>query len=146
MHVLLTFFAHKYKLLYSFIPIMYYYVQICKIMQIIYIFCKKIWTICISMQNFEFYYSQKWTCKKISLHILCLNQFSIFQLSSTKDRENKTTLLHFLVEYAERDYPEVLNFYDELMHLVSFFHLRTYFALGKLFLGFQIPVKREVNA
>jgi hypothetical protein len=38
---------------------------------------------------------------------------------STKDRENKTTLLHFLVEYAERDFPEMLNFSDELMHLVT---------------------------
>ena len=44
----------------------------------------------------------------------------MFQLTSTKDRENKTTLLQFLVEYAERDYPEVLNFSDELMHLVWF--------------------------
>eukprot|EP00095_Tigriopus_kingsejongensis_P005027 maker-scaffold139_size317827-snap-gene-2.29 protein:Tk05027 transcript:maker-scaffold139_size317827-snap-gene-2.29-mRNA-1 annotation:"protein diaphanous-like isoform x2" len=41
------------------------------------------------------------------------------KLSNTKDRENKATLLHFLVEYVERDYPDVLNFRDELIHLDS---------------------------
>ena len=39
------------------------------------------------------------------------------KLSNTKDRENKNTLLHFLVEYVERDYPELLAFADEVMHL-----------------------------
>jgi len=39
------------------------------------------------------------------------------KLSNTKDRENKNTLLHFLVEYVERDYPELLAFADEMMHL-----------------------------
>lgn len=38
-------------------------------------------------------------------------------MSNTKDRENKGTLLHFLVEYVERDHPELLSFYDELIHL-----------------------------
>lgn len=41
------------------------------------------------------------------------------QLSNTKDRENKATLMHFLVEYVERDHPELLNFSDELFHLDS---------------------------
>ncbi|XP_040571681.1 protein diaphanous isoform X5 [Lepeophtheirus salmonis] len=41
------------------------------------------------------------------------------KLSNTKDRENKGTLLHFLVELVERDYPELLNFSDELIHLDS---------------------------
>ena len=41
----------------------------------------------------------------------------MFQLNNTKDRENKDTLLHFLVELVERDYPELLNFADEIMHL-----------------------------
>jgi diaphanous 2 len=41
------------------------------------------------------------------------------QLSNTKDRENKATLLHFLVELAERDHPELLDFADELLHLDS---------------------------
>merc|ERR1719259_1493878 len=39
------------------------------------------------------------------------------KLNNTKDRDNKDTLLHFLVEYVERDFPEVLSFADELMHL-----------------------------
>ena len=39
------------------------------------------------------------------------------KLSNTKDRENKNTLLHFLVEHVERDYPELLSFADELFHL-----------------------------
>ena len=39
------------------------------------------------------------------------------KLSNTKDRENKNTLLHFLVEYVERDYPELLAFADEVIHL-----------------------------
>ena len=43
----------------------------------------------------------------------------LFQLSNTKDRENKGTLLHFLVEYVERDHPDLLNFYDDLIHLDS---------------------------
>ncbi len=41
------------------------------------------------------------------------------QLSNTKDRENKGTLMHFLVEYVERDHPELLSFADELFHLDS---------------------------
>ena len=43
--------------------------------------------------------------------------FFHFQLNNTKDRDNKDTLLHFLVELVERDYPELLNFADEIMHL-----------------------------
>ena len=38
-------------------------------------------------------------------------------MSNTKDRENKATLLHFLVEYVERDHPDLLAFSDELFHL-----------------------------
>jgi len=38
------------------------------------------------------------------------------KLSNTKDRDNKTTLLHFLVETVEKDYPELLTFYEELIH------------------------------
>ena len=41
------------------------------------------------------------------------------KLNNTKDRDNKDTLLHFLVEYVERDYPELLSFADEMMHLDS---------------------------
>ncbi len=43
----------------------------------------------------------------------------MLQLSNTKDRENKATLVHFLVEYVERDHPELLSFADELFHLDS---------------------------
>ncbi|XP_023337546.1 protein diaphanous isoform X3 [Eurytemora carolleeae] len=39
------------------------------------------------------------------------------KLSNTKDRDNKTTLLTFLVETIEKDYPELLNFFDEIMHV-----------------------------
>ena len=40
-------------------------------------------------------------------------------MSNTKDRENKGTLLHFLVEYVERDHPDLLKFYEDLIHLDS---------------------------
>merc|ERR1719412_237991 len=41
------------------------------------------------------------------------------KLNNTKDRENKHTLLHFLVEHIEKDYPEVLSFPDGLIHIDS---------------------------
>jgi len=39
------------------------------------------------------------------------------KLSNTKDTENKRTLLHFLVETIEYSYPDLINFYEEIMHL-----------------------------
>merc|ERR1719153_1325123 len=39
------------------------------------------------------------------------------KLSNTKDRDNKGTLLHFLVETIEKSHPQLINFYDELMHV-----------------------------
>jgi len=39
------------------------------------------------------------------------------KLSNTKDRDNKGTLLHFLVETIEKSYPNLMNFSDELMHI-----------------------------
>ena len=45
--------------------------------------------------------------------------YFIFKLNNTKDRDNKDTLLNFLVELVERDYPELLNFADEMIHLDS---------------------------
>jgi len=39
------------------------------------------------------------------------------KLSNTKDRDNKLTLLHFLVETIEKSHPHLLTFYDELIHL-----------------------------
>ena len=39
------------------------------------------------------------------------------KLSSTKDVENRQTLLHYLVETVEAKFPDVLNFDEELIHL-----------------------------
>jgi hypothetical protein len=39
------------------------------------------------------------------------------KLSSTKDVENRQTLLHYLAETVEAKFPEVLNFDEELIHL-----------------------------
>jgi len=39
------------------------------------------------------------------------------KLSSTKDAENRQTLLHYLVELVESKFPEVLSFPEELIHL-----------------------------
>ncbi|KAK6645426.1 hypothetical protein RUM43_001703 [Polyplax serrata] len=39
------------------------------------------------------------------------------KLTSTKDVDNKTTLLHFLVETIEKKFPELLNFYEQLEHV-----------------------------
>merc|ERR550519_154791 len=39
------------------------------------------------------------------------------KLSNTKDRDNKATLIHFLVETLEKDYPELLIFHEELIHV-----------------------------
>ena len=41
------------------------------------------------------------------------------KLNNTKDRENKYTLLYFLVEHIEKDYPELLSFADEMIHIDS---------------------------
>lgn len=39
------------------------------------------------------------------------------KLSGTKDVENKTTLLHYLVDTIERKFPDLLTFSDELVHV-----------------------------
>ena len=39
------------------------------------------------------------------------------KLSNTKDRENKATLLHFLVEMVEQNHSDLLVFGDEMIHL-----------------------------
>jgi len=41
----------------------------------------------------------------------------VFQLTGTKDIENKTTLLHYLVETIETNFPELLSFGEELSHV-----------------------------
>lgn len=45
------------------------------------------------------------------------NNGMFFQLSSTKDVENKFTMLHYLVDIIEKKFPDVLNFSDELPHV-----------------------------
>ncbi|KAF5284211.1 hypothetical protein FQR65_LT00211 [Abscondita terminalis] len=39
------------------------------------------------------------------------------KLTGTKDVHNKTTLLHYIVETAEKKFPDLLDFYDELPHI-----------------------------
>lgn len=40
-----------------------------------------------------------------------------FQLTSTKDVDNKQTLMHYLVDTIERQFPECLSFSEELAHV-----------------------------
>jgi len=39
------------------------------------------------------------------------------KLVNTKDYENKWTLMHFLIETIEFQYPELLNFHEEMLHV-----------------------------
>jgi diaphanous 2 len=39
------------------------------------------------------------------------------KLTSTKDFENKQTLLHYIVDVVEQKFPECLNFYEDLSHV-----------------------------
>lgn len=39
------------------------------------------------------------------------------KLTSTKDYENKQTLLHYIVDVVEHKFPECLNFYEDLSHV-----------------------------
>lgn len=39
------------------------------------------------------------------------------KLASTKDAENRQTLLHYLVETVENKFPDILTFDEELIHL-----------------------------
>ncbi|KAM9049768.1 protein diaphanous homolog 3 isoform 4-T4 [Megaptera novaeangliae] len=43
-------------------------------------------------------------------------QFAVV-LKDTKSADQKTTLLHFLVQICEENYPDILNFVDDLEHL-----------------------------
>ncbi|XP_073068648.1 protein diaphanous homolog 3 isoform X2 [Manis javanica] len=45
------------------------------------------------------------------------NLSSLCKLKDTKSTDQKTTLLHFLVEICEEKYPEILHFVDDLGHL-----------------------------
>ena len=43
--------------------------------------------------------------------------FLNLQLTSTKDAENKTTLLHYLVDIIEEKFPDILIFNEEILHV-----------------------------
>ncbi|XP_040847256.1 protein diaphanous homolog 3 isoform X4 [Ochotona curzoniae] len=45
------------------------------------------------------------------------NLSSLCKLKDTKSADQKTTLLHFLVEICEEKYPDILNFVDDLKHI-----------------------------
>uniref|UniRef100_A0A8C3X448 Diaphanous related formin 3 n=1 Tax=Catagonus wagneri TaxID=51154 RepID=A0A8C3X448_9CETA len=45
------------------------------------------------------------------------NLSSLCKLKDTRSADQKTTLLHFLVEICEEKYPDILNFVDDLEHL-----------------------------
>ncbi|XP_069323289.1 protein diaphanous homolog 3 isoform X3 [Eulemur rufifrons] len=45
------------------------------------------------------------------------NLSSLCKLKDTKSADQKTTLLHFLVEICEEKYPDILNFVNDLGHL-----------------------------
>lgn len=46
-----------------------------------------------------------------------MSLFFSFQLTSTKDIDNKQTLMHYLVDTIERKFPECLNYSEELAHV-----------------------------
>lgn len=39
------------------------------------------------------------------------------KLTNTKDQENKRTLLHYIAETAEKNFPDALTFYEDLSHV-----------------------------
>nr|XP_022909899.1 protein diaphanous isoform X2 [Onthophagus taurus]XP_022909900.1 protein diaphanous isoform X2 [Onthophagus taurus] len=39
------------------------------------------------------------------------------KLKGTKDIQNKNTLLHYIVETVEKNFPDILNFYEEMSHV-----------------------------
>lgn len=41
----------------------------------------------------------------------------LLQLKDTKSADQKTTLLHFLAEVCEEQFPDVIKFIDELEHV-----------------------------
>uniref|UniRef100_A0A6I8PE71 Diaphanous related formin 3 n=1 Tax=Ornithorhynchus anatinus TaxID=9258 RepID=A0A6I8PE71_ORNAN len=45
------------------------------------------------------------------------NLSSLCKLKDTKSTDQKTTLLHFLAEVCEEEYPDILSFVDDLEHL-----------------------------
>ena len=39
---------------------------------------------------------------------------SLFQLINTKDKDNKNSLLYFLVEYVDKFFPDIVSFTEEI--------------------------------
>jgi len=39
------------------------------------------------------------------------------QIANTKTNDNQQTLMHFLATMAEKHYPDVMDFADELLHV-----------------------------
>lgn len=54
---------------------------------------------------------------KIFLTVFTFLFFFPAQLKDTKSADQKTTLLHFLVEVCEESYQDVLNFVEDFQHL-----------------------------
>jgi len=50
----------------------------------------------------------------LRLHIMFK---SLFQLSNTKTTDNRQTLMHFLVGIVEKQFPDIRDFSDELIHV-----------------------------
>src|SRR5688572_19367906 len=44
-------------------------------------------------------------------------KFQMFQLSNTKTTDNRQTLMHFLVEIVQKQFPDIIDFSDELIHV-----------------------------
>lgn len=43
--------------------------------------------------------------------------FVLLQLKDTKSADQKTTLLHFLAQVCEEEFPDVIKFVDDLEHV-----------------------------
>jgi len=43
--------------------------------------------------------------------------YSSLQIANTKTNDNQQTLMHFLATMAEKHYPDVMDFADELLHV-----------------------------
>jgi len=41
----------------------------------------------------------------------------LLQIGNTKTNDNQQTLMHFLAMSAEKHYPDVMDFADELLHV-----------------------------
>lgn len=76
--------------------------------------------------GFEISFLTKVCCNALSLdrkHEMCRHRSRYrifpfdFQLTSTKDVDNKQTLMHYLVDTIERQFPECLSFPEELAHV-----------------------------